>query len=141
MKTKKMTALTLALILSISSFAKCNTNETRKKNLAIAGYTVLGVYSVDKVVESYSELIIFILYCLSPDDAIRLSRSCSNFHWRRENFFAIVHGITSFLKLSSYGFLTYFSIKNIIQEIRHKKKEGKKTLTLKKCPLHRIHTF
>jgi len=89
-----------------------------KKNLVIAGYGALAAYSAKKVAECFSLAIDWIIV-----------------HHRRRDFFDehnVARGLFvgakffNIARLSLYGFLMCFSVKNMMQELRDKGQGNKK---------------
>lgn len=122
----------LAAMLFSTSFVLCEDTSQKedvfkyKKNVAIAAYSVLAAYSLKQVANSLLTSIEFML-----------------FYRRKEEFFdesnlarALLMGghLCNIARLSLYSYLTIFSIKNIIQELRdngQNKKEKNKKITTK----------
>jgi len=126
--TRKITILILASTLSTSSFVKCDLNQKHKKHLAIGAYSVLATYSAKRTLQLFSKFALSVLYCVYPKFVKKILPYQIE---KTPKIFALFYSAIYAMKFSVYGFLTYFAIKNVAQEIKQKdldKKEASITV-------------
>jgi len=119
-RTKKIISLILASTLGMSSIAKCDLDQRRKKHLAIGAYSFLAAYSAKRAWRALWSVLFKALpkqdlFLLFPRFFIR--KVSSRATWRMIDWTVYTFNVA---KLAAYGFLTYFSIKSIIQELKSK---------------------
>jgi len=118
--TKKVLAIILASTLFTSSFVTCGYNLARhKKNISVIAYSTLCSYSLNKLLATVFKTV---------DYKILQARLADRYP-ENGNFqtpMTVAHIINA-AKFALFSFLTYFSAKNIIEELREKKQNKEDT--------------
>jgi len=132
MKIKIFTIITtMSLFLSQNIYSTKNEiNLTKhKKHLIIGAYSLLGAYFAKKTWESLFPFVSNIMlkkemYKLFPKHFVKYPYY--QITWSGMVYTTYIYNLA---KLSLFSFLTYFSIKNIIQELKEEEKKKQEPIT------------
>lgn len=129
---KKILPLILASTLTTSFFVNCSKEglSKHKKHLIVGAYSVLGAYSAKRAWVLFLKTISVTI--LKEDFQILFPKPfCNGYAFRYTMWPYLATYLFNIARLSVFSYITYFSVKNIIQELKNKnrdKETKKKTI-------------
>ena len=121
LSSKKISSFVFVASLFVTSFITCEEDfhkngifEKYRKNIIITGGLVLGAYSAKQIAHSLVNAVNWMMFYKRSDEFFEESNVA-------KGLLATAH-LFNIARISFHGFLMYFSLKNIIKELRGKGK-------------------
>jgi len=118
---KRIFLVFAASILLTNALTTCNIDHKHKKHLAIGAYSILGLYSAKNAWQTLQPVLVGQIFTKDFQILFPAISAYKDPLSRKMAFYATY--IFSLAKISLFTYLTYFSAKNILQELEELEKK------------------